>query len=147
MTTHVRKAIRDIVVDVMSGLSVDNVLNMHASAIYDTSTCNVITLAEDIVDEYAFMSTTEDVRSLEVELRIYSTIPSDGDTNPLDALVTEAEDIMLNDSQIDAVAFYLEHDSTSYEYDQDAENQIGVATVRFTLQYITDGQDPYQIAN
>jgi len=139
---HARQQIRQQLVTTLTGLATTG-SNVVASRVYDIATSKlpslaIYTLSEDLGEE----SANKQMRLLDVVVEVREKASSNLD-NALDAIGAEVEDALFasGDTTLNGKCKHFNYDGLEISLSGDAEQPIGLMTMRFIAQYRVDKTD------
>lgn len=139
---HARQQIRQQLVTTLTGLATTG-SNVVASRVYDIATSKlpslaIYTLSEDLGEE----SANKQMRLLDVVVEVRAKASSNLD-NALDAIGAEVEDALFasGDTTLNGKCKHFNYDGLEISLSGDAEQPIGLMTMRFIAQYRVDKTD------
>ena len=143
---HARQQIRQQLITTLTGLATTG-SNVVASRVYDIATSQfsriskalaIYTLSEDLGEE----SANKQMRLLDVVVEVREKASSNLD-NALDAIGAEVEDALFasGDTTLNGKCKHFNYDGLEISLSGDAEQPIGLMTMRFIAQYRVDKTD------
>jgi hypothetical protein len=139
---HARQQIRQQLITTLTGLATTG-SNVVASRVYDIATSKlpslaIYTLSEDLGEE----SANKQMRLLDVVVEVREKASSNLD-NALDAIGAEVEDALFasGDTTLNGKCKHFNYDGLEITLSGDAEQPIGLMTMRFIAKYRVDKTD------
>lgn len=139
---HARQQIRAQLVSTLTGLTTTG-NNVIASRVYDVATNSlpslaIYTLSEDVGDE----SANKQMRQLDVVVEVRAKASNNLD-NTLDAIGAEVEDALFaaGDTTLNGKCKNFNYDGLEITLSSEAEQPIGLMTMRFIAQYRVNKSD------
>lgn len=144
---HVRKQIRDQFVSTLTSAVTLVSSRVYATRFYPLTQAKLpaITIitnqeASDLLTMGAGASSRSMVRNVDVVVSVYENATASLD-NAIDAIATQIEEAIGADYTLGGIAKKSVLTSTSIDFSGETEQPVGIATLTFTVQYVTSQDD------
>ena len=140
---HARKQIRDAFVAALTGLTTTG-LNVFSGRVYPVHDSilpglNVMARNEEISADTGELISQN--RQLSVVVQGHAKEGS-GVDDELDKICAEVETAVFNDVALGNLCRCLDLSTTEYENNSEAEQELGICTMTFSVKYITNNGEP-----
>jgi hypothetical protein len=144
MANHVRQQIRERIGTTLTGLTTTG-SNVFQSRVYPLEASNlpalVIYTKSEEAEPLVIGSNRTSERVLSLAVEIYAKLTTNFD-DTVDTISKEVETAIAADTTVNGLAKDIYLDNTDIEYNGEAEQPVGFATLTFLINYYVQEQNP-----